>query len=101
MKDLLQDVGISRHNTRYYNVSDTAKWRNRDDQLFESDKQITNLGNSRFTMLDMTDYESDFASYVEIPELRIEDNGALPPWMIKTWPKTDTQIEVADLERLP
>lgn len=26
------------------------------------------LKNSRFTMLDMTDYETDFASYSELPE---------------------------------
>lgn len=101
MKELLKDVGITRHNTNYLNASDMQKLVNPEDRLFETDKQFTNMANARFTMLDMTDYETDFASYQETTPFQISNDGALPEGYINRWPKTDTLIEVSDMERLP
>lgn len=66
MKEMLLDLGISRHNTRFMNVSDMQKVK--ENVLFESDKQAQIMANTRFTQLDMTDYETDFASYVELAD---------------------------------
>lgn len=65
LKDLLHDVGISRHTTRFMNVADLNKVN--ESWLKEDDKQAKHLANARFTMLDMTDYETDFASWNELP----------------------------------
>jgi len=100
MKELLRDVGITRHNTRYINSSDMQKMVNPEDQIFEGDKQFKYFANTRFTMLDMTDYETDFASYKEIPKF-YADTGKLPEGYVTKWAKTDSMIEVADMERLP
>lgn len=67
LKELLLDVGISRHNTTHININELNKANQ--NTLRQEDKMGFNtLKNSRFTMLDMTDYETDFASYSELPE---------------------------------
>lgn len=64
MKELLLDVGISRQNTRFYNVADLIK--SQEMYLKPEDKNVKMLKNSRFTMLDMTDYETDFANFSDM-----------------------------------
>lgn len=51
-------------------------------------------------MLDMTEYETDFASYNEIPELEFNNLGAMGN-MLSRWPQTNTLIEVNEIEQLP
>lgn len=98
MKELLLDVGISKHMSRFMNVNDMLAIN--DSYLNQSDKQATTLANTRFSMLDMTDYETDFASFREVPEFPVHSVGALGN-MRTTWPQTNTLVEVNEMETLP
>jgi len=75
MKELLLDVGISRGNTRFYNVGDLIK--SNDNYLKSEDKMVRTLKNSRFTMLDMTDYETDFASFNDMQKVSFTNIGQM------------------------
>lgn len=77
------------------NVNDMQKIN--DSWLQASDKQAKILANTRFSMLDMTEYETDFASYSEIPELEFNNLGAMGN-MLARWPQTNTLVEVNEIE---
>ena len=64
LKELLKDVGITRQNIPFFNVSDMIKIK--DNNVMESDKNFPSLTNSRFAFTDMTDYEYDFPSFNEV-----------------------------------
>lgn len=66
MRDLVRDVGIHTDNIEVMNVGDFQKKR---EQLFTyaSDQNFQYLMNALFTPLDMTDYESRFVGYNELP----------------------------------
>lgn len=99
LKELLLDVGISRHNTPYTNVAELQKIHG--NYLSQDDKHgFQTLANSRFTMLDMTDYETDFASYSELPEFSVGNLGAIDGKQISSWPMTHAQVEVNEIEAL-
>jgi len=97
MKELLLDLGISRHNTEFANVSHYQKMD--ESWLNEGDRNIMTLGNARFTMLDMTDYEEDFANWSECPQFPVQNLGILGT-MVSSWPQTNALIEVNELEKL-
>jgi len=48
----------------------------------------------------MTDYETDFANYSEIPEFSVNNLGQLGN-LLASWPQTHALIEVNELETLP
>ena len=97
MKELLLDLGISRHNTEFANVSHFQKMN--DSWLNPEDKNVMTLANSRFTQLDMTDYETDFANYRELPEFQVGNLGTLGNKLTR-WPQTNALVEVNELEKL-
>lgn len=98
MKELLLDVGISRHNIPFKNVGMLRQVN--DSYTREDDKNFRILANSRFTMLDMTDYETDFATWNDVPRFQVTNIGAAGN-AIKGYPKTDCLVEINDLEFLP
>lgn len=69
---------------------------------FADGKNLKHLANTRFTMLDMTDYESDFASWAEMPgEIQFANIG---PFLVKEnmlWPNTHSPSCVEEIEELP
>jgi len=102
LKELISDVGINKHNSRFMNVADLQKAQEAANGVFPDNKNMKTMANSRFTMLDMTDYESDFASWAEMPgEIQFTGIGALMEKEGWGWPMTHSRIEVEELEELP
>lgn len=66
MRDLVRDIGIYTDNMDVMNVGDYQKKR---EQLMTqpSDQNFQYLMNALFTPLDMTDYETKFVGYNELP----------------------------------
>ena len=85
MRKLLNDVGIENKTIRFNNVSDMIKAK--DEKVHDSDDQFQNLANSRFTMVDMTEYEQIFSTPNEIRgELPMHRISLLEPVMPEMWP---------------
>lgn len=96
LKELLKDVGINKHSIRFNNVADILK--SRETYIMESDKNWRVLANQRFQQLDMTDYEFDFPSVNEVPDLEYFNLGALNGIKPEAWPNVNALIEINDLE---
>lgn len=96
MKELLKDVGINKHSIRFNNVADILK--SRETYIMESDKNWRVLANQRFQQLDMTDYEFDFPSVNEVPDIEYFNLGALNGIKPEAWPNVNALIEINDLE---
>ena len=67
--DLVKEVGIKRDTIPFYNLTEYRKIK--ENFLHESDPQFGYLLSALFTPLDMTDYETQFVSWNELP-------GAVP-----------------------
>ena len=63
--DLVKEVGIKRDTIPFYNLAEFRKYK--DNMIFDSDHQFQYLMSALFTPLDMTDYETDFVSWNELP----------------------------------
>jgi hypothetical protein len=64
LHELLKDIGIFNHNLETFNS--TERDEHDDDVIGDDDENIATFMNSRYTMIDMTDYENDFPGYNEV-----------------------------------
>lgn len=64
MKDLLDDLGIKKDSLLISNVAELTE--QNENYMQESDPQLWTLLNSRFTTIDMTDYDANFSGYNEL-----------------------------------
>ena len=94
LRDLLKDIGLNRETVRYSNVSDLIKAK--DERTYESDINFKNLLNARFTMIDMTDYESTFSGFNEMETLPLSNIGHISILNPEPWPES---LDLADWER--
>ena len=100
LRDLLKDIGINKQTIRFANVQDLIK--KKDQKVHASDINYNNIKNSRFTQVDMTDYEYDFPSVNEIGRnLPIHSFSLLEPLMPEMWPQSNALVEVNMMEKFP
>ena len=59
LRELLKDVGISTLTNPYTGVNKLIE--EKDKRVLPSDVNFKNLMNARFTLIDMTDYETDWS----------------------------------------
>mmetsp|Transcript_2464 Transcript_2464/g.3410 ORF Transcript_2464/g.3410 Transcript_2464/m.3410 type:complete len:338 (+) Transcript_2464:1361-2374(+) len=98
--DLVKEVGIKRDTIPFYNLTEFRKFK--DNLVHDSDHQFTYLMNALFTPLDMTDYETDFVGWNELP-------GALPlnrpNWLTEITPEPHPQLDayasIEEIEEIP
>ena len=98
--DLVKEVGIKRDTIPFYNLAEFRKYK--DNLVHESDNQFTYLMAALFTPLDMTDYETDFVGWNEVP-------GALPldrpNWLTEIAPEPHPQLDalaaIEEIENIP
>lgn len=98
--DLVKEVGIKRDTIPFYNLETFRKYK--DNMIHESDEQFKYLMSALFTPLDMTDYETDFVGWNELP-------GAVPlerpNWLMKIAPEPHPQIDalaaIEEIENIP
>ena len=101
--DLVKEVGIQRSSIPYYNVEKFRQFK--DNLIHDSDHQFNSLMSALFTPLDMTDHESEFLGWNELP-------GAPPlskvNWLASVMPEPHPQIdslvaieEIEDKPRYP
>jgi hypothetical protein len=98
LRELLKDIGINKQTIRFANVADLIK--KKDDRLHESDVNFRNLTNSRFTLIDMTDYEYNFPSANEVGDINMHSISMLSSIQPEPWPQTNTLIEINKMEVL-
>lgn len=101
MKDLVRDVGIHTDNMEFFNVGDYQK---KKDQLsiLPSDHNFSYLMNALFTPLDMTDYESNFVGFHEVPgQLPIKNYGILKPVVEEPFPANHQLMALETPEKRP
>ena len=67
--ELVKEVGIKRDTIPFYNLEKFRQYK--DNLVHDSDHQFSYLMSALFTPVDMTDYETDFVSWNELP-------GAVP-----------------------
>lgn len=96
----MKEVGIKRDTIPFYNLETFRKYK--DNMVHESDEQFKFLMGALFTPLDMTDYETDFVGWNELP-------GAVPlerpNWLTKIAPEPHPQIDtlaaIEEIENIP
>lgn len=100
LRDLLKDIGINRQTIRFSNVGDILK--SREQKIHETDNQWHILTNSRFTSIDMTEYEYNFPSMNEVGDLPLHSFNLLSEFYMKErWPMSHALIEKNEIETLP
>lgn len=82
LRELLKDVGINRHSTRFKNVADIIK--SNDNIILDSDKEWKAFTNARYLQVDMTDYEDNFPSVNEVGPIQVSNLNNIP--MPEKWP---------------
>jgi hypothetical protein len=101
LRDLLQDIGISNQTIRFSNVADIIK-KKEDNKIHETDHNWNTLINSRFTSIDMTEYEYNFPSMNEVGDIPMDGYNQLTElYMPESWPQFNALIEYNELEKLP
>ena len=98
--ELVKEVGIQRDTIPFYNLTQFRQWK--DNMVHDSDNQFTYLMSALFTPVDMTDYETDFIGWNELP-------GALPlerpNWLTAIAPEPHPQIDslaaIEEIETIP
>lgn len=85
---LVKEIGIERATIPFYNLERFRKYK--DNMIHDSDGQFKFLMGALFTPLDMTDYETDFVGWNELP-------GAVPlerpNWLTRIAPEPHPQID--------
>ena len=98
--DLVKEVGIKRDTIPFFNMQDWRKFK--DNMVTEGDSQFKYLMSALYTPLDMTDYETDFIGWNELP-------GALPlakpNWLTaiapEPLPQLDAFTSIETIENIP
>ena len=67
LADLVKEVGIKRDSIPYYNVEKFRQFK--DNLIHDSDHQFNSLMCALFTPLDMTDHETEFLGWNELPAM--------------------------------
>ena len=84
----MKEVGIKRDTIPFFNLSEYRKYK--DNTLNESDNQFQYFMSALFTPLDMTDYETDFVGWNELPGCLPLDR---PNWLTSIAPEPHPQID--------
>lgn len=94
--DLVKEVGIQRDTIPFFNLE---KFRmHKDNLVHDSDHQFAYLQSALFTPLDMTDYETQFVSWNEIPGMLPLNR---PNWLMAIAPEPHPQIDsLASIEQI-
>jgi len=97
---LVKEVGIQRDTIPFYNLENFRKYK--DNMIHDSDEQFKFLMGALFTPLDMTDYETDFVGWNELPGAVPLDR---PNWLARIAPEPHPQIDalaaIETIENIP
>lgn len=98
--ELVKEVGIKRETIPFFNLTDYRKLK--DNMLHESDSQFKYLMGALFTPLDMTDYETNFLGWNELPGLVPLSK---PNWLTEIQPEPHPQVDALitreEIENIP
>lgn len=98
--ELVKEVGIKRDTIPFYNLAEFRKYK--DNMVFDSDHQFQYLMSALFTPLDMTDYETDFIGWNELPGVvPISRHNWLQSVAPEPMPQTDAFASIEELEDIP
>jgi len=86
--DLVKEVGIQRDSIPFYNLEKFRMYK--DNLIHSSDHQFAYLQSALFTPLDMTDYETQFVSWNEIPGMLPLNR---PNWLSAIAPEPHPQVD--------
>jgi len=67
LAELVKEVGIKRDTIPFYNLEEVRKYK--DNMVHDTDHQFQYLMSALFTPIDMTDHETNFISWNELPGL--------------------------------
>lgn len=100
LAELVKEVGIKRDSIPYMNV---AKLRTAKDNLIhESDIQFSSLQCALFTPLDMTDHETEFVGWNEVPAMiPFKRSNWLARMMPESHPQVDALASIEEIEDKP
>lgn len=97
MKELVKELGITRGAIPFYNMTQYRQYK--DNMLHEGDTQFQYLQTALFTPLDMTDYETNFVGFNELPGAPpIMKQNYLQPLLEEVHPQTDSLASIEDPE---
>ena len=98
--ELVKEVGIKRDTIPFYNLAELRKFK--DNMIHESDGQFQYLMSALFTPIDMTDHETDFVSWNELPGLLpLQRGNSLVSIMPEPHPQVDAYASIEELENIP
>lgn len=98
--DLVKEIGIKRDTIPYMNVEKFRQYK--DNLIHDSDHQFTSLMSALFTPLDMTDHESSFVGWNELPYTPpIEKANWLANMMPEPHPQIDSLVAIEEMEDKP
>ena len=98
--ELVKEVGIKRDTIPFFNLEKFRQYK--DNLVHDSDHQFSYLMSALFTPVDMTDYETDFVGWNELP-------GVLPlnrpNWLTEIVPEPHPQLDalaaIEEIEEIP
>ena len=98
--ELVKEVGIKRDTIPYYNLEEMRKYK--DNMVHETDHQFQYLMSALFTPIDMTDHETNFISWNELPGMVPTTR---PNWLSAIQPESHPQIDafaaIEEIEAIP
>ena len=98
--DLVKEVGIQRSSIPYYNVEKFRQFK--DNLIHDSDHQFNSLMSALFTPLDMTDHESEFLGWNELPGAPpLSKVNWLASMMPEPHPQIDSLVAIEEIEDKP
>ena len=98
--DLVKEVGIKRDTIPFYNLNEFRKYK--DNMIWDSDHQFQYLMSALFTPLDMTDYETNFVSWNELPGMvPISKHNWLQSIAPEPQPQIDSYAAIEEIEDIP
>lgn len=93
-------MGIKRDTIPFYNLTEMRKFK--DNMIHDSDHQFSYLMSALFTPLDMTDHETDFVSWNELPgALPINRHNWLTAIAPEPHPQVDAMVSIEEMEEIP
>jgi hypothetical protein len=98
--DLVKEVGIKRDTIPFYNVEKFRQYK--DNLVHDSDHQFQYLMNALFTPLDMTDYETEFVGWNELPAgAPLSKTNWLAALSPEPHPQIDAAASIEEIENIP
>ena len=98
--DLVKEVGIKRDTIPFYNLTQYRQFK--DNLIHDSDHQFTYLMSALFTPVDMTDHETDFVGFNELPgSLPLERPNWLSAIVPEPHPQVDAFAAIEEIENPP